>query len=460
MANKGYIGIIAVGLLLAGCGTSSGEIDAATIGVTHQSLVDPDPGFSLLRYTATGQLDASFGVGGVVNPPTPNALDGTLVFDSANRLVVAGGSSPVLGERWFALARYQQSGAFDTSFGGGDGIVYTDFGETPTEIVQGLAVQSDGRIVAVGYGTFPTQPNDSRWFVARYLESGELDPSFGVNGKVITEFGTSAQARSVTIDSAGKLIVGGNTVNPDTFYAGKLAIVRYNTDGTLDTTFNGTGKVLTDVSTTGRERVDTVRLGPKGRIVVAGLGVVPQVPCCGSGVSYAVVARYNTNGTPDATFGGGNGWVALSPNTGSYGFSARDMFVDGSGRITVGGTTADSPARFELIRLTSTGNLDTTFSGDGLQVTGSPTGEHLASGLALAPGNKIVIGGNYVQYVNGSQKFGATIARYNLDGTLDTTFSGDGLVAQRAPNINLNINDSVVDSIGRIVLVGGAISPQ
>jgi uncharacterized delta-60 repeat protein len=217
------IAIFGVGLLLAACGESNGEL----VGVARERLVDPDPGFSVIRYTASGVLDATFGTGGIVNPTRMGAGLPTVLLDGNDRILVASGATftGVTNEQ-FVIARYNGNGTFDSSFGG-DGVVYTNVTETPREFITALAVQPDGRIVAAGWGT-DENGTFAKWIVTRYGITGLVDMTFGVNGRVITDFGVSAQARAVAIDGNGKIVVAGNTgVDSD-----RIAVARYNANGT------------------------------------------------------------------------------------------------------------------------------------------------------------------------------------------------------------------------------------
>ncbi len=140
------------------------------------------------------------------------------------------------GSNWnFALARYNANGTFDTSFSG-DGKLITDFGGNQTNC--SLTLQSDGKILVAG-GSYEGGLTFDGFGLARYNTDGTLDTSFGDVGTVITDFGSNSAGQSVKVQADGKILVGG-------FSNGDFAVVRYNADGTLDTNFSGDGKVLTD----------------------------------------------------------------------------------------------------------------------------------------------------------------------------------------------------------------------
>jgi uncharacterized delta-60 repeat protein len=196
-----------------------------------------------------------------------------------------------------------------------------------------------------------------------------------------------------------------------------------------------------------------VRIGPAGRIIVAGRAA--DAP----GSSYAVAVRYHVNGTLDTTLAG-QGFVAINPNPPPMGgVEVNDLLVDGVGRLVLGGFTSNMPWKFEVVRLNHAGALDGSFSGDGVQITPPPTGQQEGVGLAFAPDGKIVLGGNYfVQQASGTE-YGIGVARYNTDGSLDTTFSGDGMVQSLSAAIDLLVTDIAVDGSGRPIVVARSHLP-
>ena len=195
-------------------------------------------------------------------------------------------------------------GSLDTSFGG-TGMVTTTFPLGSNSTAQSVAVQSDGKIVVAGY-TWNTSETCFNFGLARYTKDGTLDTSFGSSGEVTNNFGFPyALATSVALQADGKIVVAGMVGNG---YSYDFAVARYDTDGTLDTTFGGTGEVTTDFGswTAG---AGGVAVEADGKIVVAGTSSTG--PC----VSSVAVACYNSNGSPDTTFGG-SGKVTANFSTG------------------------------------------------------------------------------------------------------------------------------------------------
>jgi uncharacterized delta-60 repeat protein len=188
--------------------------------------------------------------------------------------------------RWDGIGGTQQarlkasSGQLDTSFSG-DGKVTTAFASESVDEAHAVAVQSDGKIVAAGESA-------GDFALARYTTTGTLDTSFGDGGRVETVFdlGSDDVASALAIQADGKIVAAGVSNN-------RFALARYNTDGTLDTSFNGDGKLMTHFAAGSADLALAVAIQADGKIVAAGV----------SNDRFAL-ARYNTNGTLDTTFGG------------------------------------------------------------------------------------------------------------------------------------------------------------
>jgi uncharacterized delta-60 repeat protein len=192
--------------------------------------------FGLVRYNTDGTRDSAFGGDGRV---TTNFTDGTdvpsgVAIQTDGKIVAAGGADGT-----FALARYKPGGTLDPTFGG-DGKVTTDF-RRGREGAVGVAVQANGKIVAAG-------GSDRGFAVARYKPDGRLDPTFSGNGKVVASFGRfefSALAHGMALQTDNKIVVAGEAARAGD---GRFALARFNADGTLDSTFSGNGKLTTDLT--------------------------------------------------------------------------------------------------------------------------------------------------------------------------------------------------------------------
>jgi uncharacterized delta-60 repeat protein len=361
--------------------------------------------FALARCNTDGTPDTTFGGDGMVTGYVPayNTRYNSTAIQTDGKIVVAGAAQD--GKNLaFALARYNTDGTLDTNFSG-DGKLTTDFTSHP-EAALAVAIQNDGKIVAVGN----TGTDHTDFAIARYNTDGSLDTTFSKDGKQITKFGYSSSARSIAIQSDGKIVVAGSAGE---YYSSNFALARFNTDGTLDPTFSGDGKLLTDFGDTSSSARSVV-IQSDGKIVVAG----------NTGTDHPdfALARYNNDGTLDKTFSG-DGKV-----TSDFGFDDQlnSITLQDDGKIVVAGVAESSPtdqggdADFALARYNTNGTLDKTFSEDGKQTADFTSGNDVANSIGIQRDGKIIVAGG----TSNSTNF--ALARVNTDGSLDNSFGEDG----------------------------------
>lgn len=316
---------------------------------------------------APGDLDPTFsGDGKQLTSIRVSAYGNGVAIQSDGKIVAAGGSyAGAGGTHDFALARYMPDGSLDTSFDG-DGKLTTDFGGG---VAYGVALQPDGKIVAVGGGA-------GGFSFARYNAVGSLDTSFDGDGKRTTDFG-GGWASGVALQSDGKIVAVGYATG---FGAeGDFALARYNADGSLDASFSGDGSQTTDIG--GDEGASDVAIQRDGKIVAVG----SSYSFIGSSTD-AVVARYNPDGSLDPSFGTFAGFQLTSVSGLDR---AGGVALQPDGKIVAVGATNED---FLLARYNPNGSPDATFSDDGTQTTdfGESDG---AGGVALQPDGKIVVAG-------------------------------------------------------------------
>jgi uncharacterized delta-60 repeat protein len=303
-------------------------------------------------------------------------------------------------------------GDLDPTFDG-DGRVTTDFAGG-FDGARGIAIQADGKIVAAGVAICdpcagPTTIHD--FALARYNRDGSLDPTFDGDGKVTTDFSAGAdEAFAVAIQADGKIVTGGSAAISGVDFA----LARYHPDGSLDPTFDGDGKVTTDYGF-GSSQVKALAIQADGKIVAAGYG-------SSTGFDF-FLARYNLNGSLDPTFGGGDGKVTFL-GFGSNNNQANGVAIQADAKIVASGCTScsSSAGNFALARLNPNGSHDGTFDGEGLVTTDFMGGEDQANDVAIQADGKIVVAG--FASVSFDKTF--ALARYNVDGSLDPSFDGDG----------------------------------
>lgn len=286
-----------------------------------------------------------------------------------------------------------------------------------SDTASAMAIQVDGKIVLAGYCS-------NNFCAVRYNTDGSLDSGFGGTGSVLTQVGASSGvANAVTVQPDGKIVLGGwcllaSGVSPS------FCAVRYTANGNLDTGFNGSGKVVTPMSGFDK-RATAVAMQGDGKIVLAG----------GCDGSFCAV-RYNADGSLDTTFN--TSGIVVTQNFGR----AYALAIQADGKIVLAGSCANSVSGSCVARYNANGLLDTAFNGTGMR-TGVPIGYLQA--VAMQPDGKIVLAGGC---------FGFCAARLHADGSVDTGFNGTG-VSDTDLTAGANGAQAVaIQADGRIVLAG------
>jgi len=496
--------------------------------------------FLVARFTPTGSPDPTFGSGGYVETDFDNDTDqAKAVLVQPDGKIVAVGRARIDGDYDFAVARYNSDGSLDTTFAG-DGKGSAGFGGE--DEANAVALQADGKLVLAGTKN-PLGGLD--FAVARFTSTGTPDTSFGFDGEVTTDFGAFDWANAVTVQSDAKIVVaGGDGID------GRIA--RYRPDGSLDPTLDTDGKLtirsigqLNDVARQpdgklmllghrsevatgvmlalhrlnpdisadtsfgdgGSSFIDlpegdfgqAIALQADGRIVGAGVdlagnhGLVrlwpdgtlddggkqtlgfdqPGFPPGSHETAHAMavqadgglvvagtirepvthlhdaaLTRFLPNGLVDTSFGL-HGQVL-------FGFGEEDVFhavaVQSDGKILAAGYTdpfGNLAKNFMIARFNPDGTLDSSFGFFGYNIVDFQGGDDYGTAMALAPGGKIVVAGPV--WTGARHDFG--VARFNSDGTLDTSFSGDGKAVQSWGKASW-VYAVVIQSDGRVV-VGG-----
>lgn len=385
-----------------------------------------------------GSLDSDFDADGRLMTAigTGDDIGYTAIVQPDGRIIVAGYAATTTG-RDGAFVRYYPDGSFDNSFGTG-GIVLVDVASM-NDYILSACLQEDGKIIAGGT-TATASEND--FLVIRLNTNGSPDISFGSNGIVVTDFsGFHDVIYSIDIDSDGKIIAAGSTFDGTTF---GFAIAKYNTDGTLDQSFGDQGLQFTSIGD-GDDFANGVVVQPDDKIVVAGLSV-------NSGSGDIGIARYNSDGTPDNTFGY-DGKVMTDIQT-LYDY-ANSLVLQPDGKILVAGSSQSaSNYDFGLVRYNPDGSLDLTFSDDGMQVTDIFSGWDYAHSVNLQPDGKILVAGEAESW----EGLRFTLARYYPDGTPDSTFANAGIAHTTFTNPPHNSYGTSValQPNGRIIVAGSA----
>ncbi|HKD19587.1 MAG TPA: S-layer homology domain-containing protein, partial [Thermoanaerobaculia bacterium] len=399
--------------------------------------------FGLARYhVADGSLDATFGTGGKVTTDFSGGLDeATAVLLTASRIVAVGlATNPVTG-RDLALARYMSDGTPDSAWGNG-GEVTTDTTGSTGNYVFGMATQADGKIVAAGFSSL-AGPD---FALARFQANGSLDSSFGSGGIVLTDFtGRADAANAVVIQTDGRIVAGGTALAADTSVYFGFALTRYDTNGNLDATFGTGGKVVTSIQPPGADdEVQALALQVDGKIVASGFSIDAV-----TGTPKFALARYDTSGDLDATFGTGGTLV-----TSFFGVEdeARAIAIQADQKIVAAGYATNAAPEFALARYNTDGTLDAAFGTGGLVTTSFFGNDDEAFAVAIQPDQKIVVAG---YAANAAPEI--ALARYNSNGSLDATFGSGGLATASILGNDDRALALAIASDGKIVVTGYAL---
>ncbi len=321
-----------------------------------------------------------------------------------------------------------QPGSLDANFDA-DGKVITDIAGGP-DYGSSMAIQPDGKIIVVG-------SSSSKIMVARYYPDGSMDNSFDLDGVVTTEITGEDFGSSVVLQSDGKIVVAGRAFE-------RICLVRYNTDGSLDDGFGSGGIVVSGFGEFAGGRC--VVLQADGKILVACTALIGGIE------RNFIIFRYNTDGTLDNTFSF-DGMVTTDFN-GKYDRSVS-IKVQADEKIVVAGSSGDNAnnmdnSDFAAARYNTDGTLDNSFGKNGMVTTDFIGGRDFAHSMVLQPDGKILLNGFHDG--NGSYEF-ATL-RYNVDGTLDSTFNGDGKLITSLGIGNDSGSAIALQPDGKILLAG------
>ena len=351
-----------------------------TIGTTNSD-------FAVARYNSDGSLDSKFGTNGTATTNMYSSDYASAAMVQADGKLVVVGAAPA--GYYFGIARYNSNGTLDTSFSydGAQIVYYGGYGAATA-----VAIQADGKVVVGGDGS-----NDFK--IVRLDRYGELDTSFDTDGIVTTDLGGTDIIKTVTVLSSGKILAAGTS-------DGNLALVRYNANGTLDTSFDTDGKLVTDLG--GTETLNSLIALADGKFLAAG----------SDGNNDLALMRFNADGSLDTSFDG-DGKVTTDLGGWEIGSSAT---VQSDGKILLAGTTDTD---FALVRYNADGSLDAGFNG-------KATVNHLPTGAVSITGNA-----GKGQTLTASN----TLADADGLGTISYQWSADGAVIGSGNSYTLTGNE-------------------
>ncbi|HEY1084202.1 MAG TPA: hypothetical protein VGE29_18195, partial [Prosthecobacter sp.] len=374
-------------------------------GQTHN-----DRGYAsvaLARFLPNGQLDTGFGVAGMVvtDMGTPSAARGMGLLPDGKILVMASKTD----HEGYALIRYNADGSVDSAYGT-DGILLKNLGNSVTAWL-GLVVYPNGKaVVAVRINQFLS--------LYAHLPTGNSDPDFKTQPGDL-RFNTVnviESAEALLLQPDGKIVIAGlsEELSPP-FPIKNFGLLRLNSNGSLDTTFNQTGRVTTTFGTFNITSFKGLAMAPGGKVVLAG-----------AASSSIAMARYLPNGTLDISLGG-NGKLVSAPGT-QGGFSAETtgIAIQSDGKMVLSGVAGKAntvgPTKFCLMRFQVDGTLDSAFPGSGFWTPQEPLSAFFTKDVRCDAQDRILLGG----FQSFDSKTQMTVYRLTADGGLDTSFNAGG----------------------------------
>ncbi len=452
---------------------SDGKIVAAGFYTNFNSYKN----FALVRYNPDGSLDYSFGTNGIVTTPIgdgDNEINSLAIQinpeNSSEEKIIAAGYANVQGQGSnFAMARYNSDGSLDNTFGtDGNGTVITKVSFLD-DVARSVVIQNDGKIILSGYAK---DDDNYDLVIARYNNDGSIDESFGTeNGIVkldVSGNGLNDYAYAAAVQDDGKVIIAGSVSTVITgqivHFVSNFALVRYNTDGTLDTDFgaNGTGIVIAS-SSSDLNYANSVAVQKDDKIVIGGTSY--------NGNDYDFsLQRYTSDGILDNTFNN-NGMVITPVGSGDNQIKsiALQQMDDGTESILASGFYFnDNDFDFVIERYNSNGELESSFGSSSEHIihgNGVNIGESNNKALSMAV-KKNPVSGNVEKIILAGNAFNGTnndfaLAGFNLDGTLDTQFGTNGTLTTKIGKVESEIRALALQSIGndeKIIAAGFTVN--
>jgi uncharacterized delta-60 repeat protein len=427
------------------------------LGLTHVvCTIVPN----LMAATAVpGDLDLSFGTAGSLTSFTP----GSVKIQTDGKLVVVG-AAPGGGHPDFGLVRYLTDGSLDTTFGVGGKVTVDLSGSAYEDEAHAVVIQSDGKLVVAGY-------SDGKFAVARFTTNGAFDTTFGINGVVVlsnTIYPLSGVgATSLAIQTDGKIVFAGPRIS----LAGNqdFNVFLLTATGDMDTSFGSDGSATADFAS-GSDWPTSLALTSAGKIIVVGYTTPTGT---GSHNDIGAVACFTSNGGLDTTFStDGKTTLQLGLDV----TLLSNVAVLASGKVMVAGQGTVDPlttgSDFVLARYNTDGSLDATFGTNGIVTTDlsatSSAGYYTydaAQSLAIQPdGNMILSGTSYDVISGGGGITHMALTRHLPDGTLDTSFGKNGMAIALIGSSKDTVSSSALQTDGKIVILGtsttgGIVSP-
>lgn len=406
--------------------------------------------FSVMRFNANGVLDTTFDADGKLTTSFGSGTSGTGMQVSVNengKIILAGVVFSNTA-RQFGLVRYNANGSLDTSFDT-DGKATSLFDlEDDYALVNSISRQPDGKYLAVFSMTNYLLTN-SNFVVRRYNADASADETFGNQGEISTPFDTGLnEAQFADTAPDGKIVVVGKSV-PQSYDRVAFGVARYGQNGAIDPSLDADGKLTTDFEK-GNDRLKTLLVLPDDKLIAVGISDYRNAN--NSTARDIILSKYNSDGSLDATFGNlGKKVSVIGQQLNTVSVAALQF----DGKVLIGNmyyNPMEPTYSYELLRYDTTGNLDVSFGNNGKRAIA-----FYPESIAIQPDGKIVVGGDAAGIGNNN---GYLMSRFHNDGSLDTTFSGDGTQFISFGTHNLGRTNVLLQPDGKLILTGTATTPE
>ena len=322
--------------------------------------------FCAMRYLPNGMLDTTWNGTGKVFTPISSTGDraGAMTLQPDGKVLLAGQCDNVM-VRDFCSVRYLPNGSLDATWNGTGKVITTISG---SDSAYAMSLQPDGKVLLAGSCEIPYRS----FCAVRYLANGTLDTTWNGTGKVITTIGGSDSAYAMSLQPDGKVLLAGHCEIP---YRSFCA-VRYLANGTLDTTWNGTGKAIDNIGSN-YDRAYAIALQPDGNVLLAGF-------CYDGRKTDFCSLRYLPNGTLDLA------WGRVITPVGGASSVASAIALQPDGKVLMSGSCAGG---FCAVRYLRNGAPDTTWNGTGKVITPISGGSDSSVAMILQPDGKVLLAG-------------------------------------------------------------------
>jgi uncharacterized delta-60 repeat protein len=382
--------------------------DARALALTSDSKIilvgtineDKQNIFGIIRYLDTGLIDTDFGTDGIATITIGEQAEANTVAVDSNNKIVVGGFALESSIIKVISARYLTDGSLDVSYGPDNTGINVETAVQDAQIAD-LRIQADGKIIFAGTQSIEGQLSV---FLMRYTTDGILDNTFGNNGVVNSTVGYHTGALALALQADGKILVTGFSI----IDTRQIIVLRFNADGSIDSSYGDNGLSTAVVGQS--SQAEAIALDGDGKAVISGISD-----------NQFVVARFNTNGAIDQTFGI-QGVVVSNIGTRS---SALAVAIQSDQKIV---TCGFADEMFALARYNANGDLDTNFNGVGYITKLLNNTGNSAKAILLDANQKILIAG--------SAQDDLGILRFNADGSIDNTWSYNGLIETPSGSTN------------------------